>query len=147
MTQTIHTNAPVVTYQEITINASSEKVYQIMSDVDHWSEWNKNIEDIYLNGEFATENSFDWKSDGLTIHSTVHTVIPGKKIGWSGDAFGAFAIHNWYFEPNGKQTTVKVEESMEGWLVELFPSEFQGGLEKSTQTWLKNLKVKAESKE
>jgi hypothetical protein len=39
---------------------------------------------------------------------------------------------------------VKVEESMEGWLVSLFRSTFQKGLESSLQIWLKNLKVRAE---
>ena len=140
----INKKAPVITYQEMDINASPEKVYQIMSDINHWSKWHKDVEDVHLNRRFSIGSSFDWKSGGLRICSVLHTVVPRKKIGWSGEAFGAFAIHNWYFEPNGTGTTVKVEESMEGWLVELFPSKFQNGLEKSLQTWLKNLKAKAE---
>ncbi|SHM76555.1 SRPBCC family protein [Chitinophaga sp. CF418] len=140
----INKNAPVITYQEITINASAQKVYQVMSDIDHWATWHLDVEDPKLTGPFEKGSSFDWKSGGLTIHSTLHTVSRGHKIGWSGKAFGAFAIHNWSFVENNGQTTVKVEESMEGWMVTLMRNKFQKGLEHSLQVWLKNLKVKAE---
>ncbi|WP_343671211.1 SRPBCC family protein [Chitinophaga sp.] len=140
----INLNAPVKTYQQITINASPEKVYQVMSDIDHWAQWQQDVTEPKLNGPFEKGSSFDWKSGGLTIHSTIHTAIPGQKIGWSGKALGAFAIHNWTFVAENGHTTVKVEESMEGWLVYVMRNKFQKGLETSLQVWLKNLKAKAE---
>ena len=140
----INKYAPVKTYQEITINAPAQKVYAIMSNIDQWAEWHSDVEDPKLIGEFKKGSSFDWKSGGLTIHSTLHTVIPGQKIGWSGKAFGAFAIHNWSFKEHNGQTTVIVEESMEGWLVYLMRNKFQKGLESSLQVWMRNLKHKAE---
>ncbi len=144
VTESINKNAPVKTYQEITINAPAQKVYQMMSDIGHWKDWHSDVEDPKLNGPFKKGSSFDWKSGGLTIHSTLHTVVPGHTIGWSGKAFGAFAIHNWSFIEHDGRTTIKVEESMEGWLVSLLSSTFQKGLENSLQIWLKNLKTKAE---
>jgi len=140
----INPNAPVKTYQQITIHATPQKVYQIMSDINHWAQWHSDVTNPRLNGPFEKGSSFDWKSGGLTIHSTLHTAIPGQKIGWSGKAFGAFAIHNWSFINEKGYTTVKVEESMEGWLVNIMKGKFQKGLEQSLQVWLKNLKVKAE---
>lgn len=146
VSESINKEAPVKTYRQITINAPAQKVYGIMSDINHWEEWHTDVKDPKLNGPFRKGSSFDWKSGGLTIHSTLHTVLPNRKIGWSGKAFGAFAIHNWSFvEQNGK-TTVKVEESMEGWLVSLMSKTFQKGLEDSLQVWLQNLKLKAEEK-
>lgn len=141
----INLNAPVITYQQMTINAPAQKVYEAMSDIDHWAEWHGDVKEPKLNGAFRKGTSFDWKSDGLTIHSTLHTVVPDQKIGWSGKALGAFAIHNWSFTEINGQTTVRVEESMEGWLVSLMRPKFQTGLEKSLQVWLKNLKTKAEA--
>lgn len=140
----INLKAPVKTYQQITINASPQRVYQVMSDIDHWGQWQTDITDPKLNGPFEEGSSFDWKSGGLTIHSTIHTSIPGQKIGWSGKAFGAFAIHNWSFTEENGHTKVNVEESMEGWLVYLMHKKFQKGLEVSLQVWLKNLKARAE---
>lgn len=140
----INQNAPVKTYQQITIHATPQKVYQIMSDINHWAQWHSDVTNPRLNGPFEKGSSFDWKSGGLTIHSTLHTAIPGQKIGWSGKAFGAFAILNWSFINEKGYTTVKVEESMEGGLVNIMKSKFQKGLEQSLQVWLKNLKIKAE---
>ena len=146
VSESINTDAPVKTYQQITVAAPPEKVYQVMSNINHWAEWHNDVEEPKLTGTFERANSFDWKSGGLNIHSTLHTVIPGKKIGWSGRAFGAFAIHNWNFTKNGDQTVVKVEESMEGWLVTLMRAKFQTGLEESLRRWLKNLKAEVEKK-
>ena len=115
-----------------------------MSDVNHWSAWNKDIQDPVMTLPFQKGNSFDWKSGGLTIHSTLHTAIPYRKIGWSGPAFGAFAIHNWTLIPNGNDTKVIVDESMEGWLVSLLANKFQSHLELSLQGWLRDLKAQAE---
>jgi len=146
VSESINKKAPVKTYQEIIINASAQKVYHIMSDIDHWEDWHSDVKDTKLNGVFKKGSTFDWKSGGLTIHSTLHTVQPEHKIGWSGKAFGAFAIHNWSFIEHDGKTTVKVEESMEGWLVSLLSNTFQKGLENSLQIWLKNLKVQAEKR-
>ncbi|WP_207420261.1 SRPBCC family protein [Desertivirga brevis] len=144
VSESINPDAPVKTYQQITINASPQKVYKIMSEIDHWDEWHNDVQEPILTGPFAKGSSFDWKSGGLTIHSTLHTAIPAQKIGWSGKALGAFAIHNWQFLQDGDNTVVRVEESMEGWLVTLMQAKFQNGLEQSLQTWLNNLKAEAE---
>jgi hypothetical protein len=142
--ETINPKAPVKTRQQIIIHADPEKIYKIMSDVNHWSAWNPDTQDPVMHSPFQKGSSFDWKSGGLNIHSTLHTAEPYRKIGWSGPAFGAFAVHNWTFVPNKEYTTVIVDESMEGWLVLLLRKKFQDGLEQSLKTWLKNLKTEAE---
>jgi hypothetical protein len=140
----INKNAPVQTKQKMLINASPEKVWKIMSEVNQWSTWHSDVQQPVLNGSFQKGNSFNWKTGGLTIHSTIHTATPYSKLGWSGTAFGAFAIHNWTFTPVNGGTEVTVDESMEGWLVTLMPKKFQTGLEQSLQTWLYHLKAQAE---
>lgn len=115
-----------------------------MSEVNQWAAWHPDMQQPVLNGLFQKGNSFNWKTGGLTIHSTIHTAIPYNKIGWSGTALGAFAIHNWTFTPINGGTAVTVDESMEGWLVQLMRKKFQTGLEQSLHTWLHNLKTEAE---
>jgi len=142
--KTIHTNAPVITHRTILINAPIEKVWSVFADIDHWSSWQKEIPSIKLNGPLQAGSSFDWKNKGLTIHSTLHTVDSLHKIGWSGTAFGSFAIHNWTFTRKGNYTEVAVEESMEGWLVWLLTGTFQTALDDSLTGWLAALKTTAE---
>lgn len=142
--KTIHLDAPVITKKSIVIDAPIEKVYKIFQDVDNWDIWQKEITEPKINGVFKPGTSFNWKSNGLTITSTLQTVKTNKMIVWSGPAFGAFAIHTWYFtEYNGK-TTVRVEESMEGWLVTLLKSRFQSSLDMSIEHWLASLKTESE---
>ena len=39
----INKNAPVVQSEEIEINAKPVKVWEVLSDIDKWSDWNRNI--------------------------------------------------------------------------------------------------------
>lgn len=141
---TINPSAPVQTTKKIAIRASPEKVWTILSRINQWDEWHKDIQSPKLEGAFKAGTSFNWESGGLNIHSTLHTVNPYSKIGWSGKALGAFAIHNWTFTEMHGYTELRVEESMEGWLVKLLRDQFQTGLEHSLDIWLNNLKTEAE---
>ena len=99
---------------------------------------------VKLNGVLKPETTFDWKTGGAKIHSTLHTVEPFKNLGWTGKAMGAFAIHNWILNEINGQTQVTVEESMEGFLVRLFKKSFQKSLENGMQKWLELLKRECE---
>ena len=136
--------APAQTNQMIRIAASPEMVWQVLSDIDQWPAWQPDILTAHLNGPLQAGTSFDWKSAGLTIHSTLHTVAPGRALGWSGAAFGAFAVHNWTLTPREGHTEVRVAESMEGWLVTLLKPFFQPSLEASIARWLARLQQTAE---
>ncbi|WP_157844437.1 SRPBCC family protein [Chryseobacterium sp. Leaf404] len=142
--KTIHPDAPVITRKSIIIKAPAEKVWKVFSDVDHWDAWQKEIVTPKINGAFKPGTSFTWKSNGLTITSTLQTVEINKMAGWSGPAFGAFGIHTWYFTEHNGQTTIRVEESMEGWLVNLLKHQFQSSLDTSIDYWLNSLKIEAE---
>ncbi|WP_223650556.1 SRPBCC family protein [Hymenobacter psoromatis] len=137
--------APAQTDQTIRISAPPEKVWQVLSRVNQWAAWQPDISRPHLNGPLQPGTSFDWKTSGLLIHSTLHTVEPNAALGWSGRAFGSFAVHNWTLtaQPDGS-TAVRVKESMEGWLVSLLQPVFQKGLDSSIKRWLARLKQQAE---
>lgn len=93
--KSINNNAPVKCSKTITINANSEKVWSIMTNINKWATWQTEIKNPKLNGELKPETTFDWKTGGAKIHSTLHTVEPYRQFGWTGKTFGIFAIHNW----------------------------------------------------
>lgn len=142
--KTIHSDAPVVTRMKIVIDAPVETVWKVFTDVDHWSEWQKEIPSSKINGPLKAGTSFNWKTHGLNISSTFHTVEINREVGWSGPAFGSFAIHNWYFISQGDHTIVEVQESMEGWLVWLMQNNFQSVNRGSIVYWLNALKITSE---
>ncbi len=142
--KTINLHAPVITRKVLTIHAPVNVVWKVFSDVNNWGTWQKEITDPRMNEPFQAGSTFNWKSNGLTIHSTLQTVEVNKAVSWYGPAFGSFAIHTWHFSEQGGQTIVSVEESMEGWLVGLFKDRFQSALDTSIDNWLTYLKVTSE---
>ena len=113
--------------------------------INNWYEWNSDIQSARLNGELKPGTTFNWNNGGNKITSTLHTVTPFKEIGWSGKAFGAFAIHNFTITADNGFTTVLIEESMEGLLMRFFRGYMQNTLEGSINKWLTQLKETAEN--
>lgn len=142
--KSINHNAPVKCSKTITINASPEKVWAVLTDIDKWANWQTDISSAKTNGVLKPDTTFHWKTGGVSIHSTLHTVEPNRFFGWTGQTFGLFAIHNWTLTEQDGQTRVTVEESMEGFFASLFKKMFNKNLEKGMQTWLNLLKQTCE---
>lgn len=142
--KSINNNAPVKCSKTITINASSEKVWTILTNINDWANWQTDINKPKLNGDLKSNTTFDWKTGGAKIQSTLHTVEPNKNFGWTGKTFGIFAIHNWTLTETNGQTKVSVDESMEGFFAKLFKKSFNKNLEKGMQNWLELLKQECE---
>jgi hypothetical protein len=142
--KSINNDAPVKCRKSITIEANSEKVWAIMTHIDNWATWQTEISKPKLNGPLQANSTFIWKTGGAKINSTLHTVEPFKNFGWTGKTFGMFAIHNWTISEKNGQTTVSVEESMEGFLARLLKKSFNKNLEKGMQNWLDLLKKECE---
>jgi hypothetical protein len=140
----IYTNAPVVCSKSITINAHAHQVWQVLTNINGWSTWQTDIQYAHLNGELKPDSTFDWKTGGAKIHSTLHTVEAFKSFGWTGKTMGLFAIHNWTLVESNGITTVHVDESMEGLLAKLFKKAFNKNLEKGMMRWLELLKINCE---
>jgi uncharacterized protein YndB with AHSA1/START domain len=142
--KSINNSAPVKCSKTITINANSEKVWAVMTNINNWATWQTDISKPKLNGELKPETTFDWKTGGVKIHSTLHTVEPFKKLGWTGKTYGLSAVHNWTLTETNGQTNVSVDESMEGFFAGLLKKPFSKNLEKGMQNWLDLLKQECE---
>ena len=142
--QSINNNAPVKCSKTITINSNNEKVWEILTAIDNWANWQTDIKNSKLNGELKRTTTFKWKSGGANILSTLQTVEQNKKLGWTGKSLGILAIHTWTFtEQNGK-TILTVDESMEGFLAGLLKKTLNKKLEIGMQKWLDLLKQECE---
>jgi uncharacterized protein YndB with AHSA1/START domain len=60
--KSINNNAPVKCSKTVTVNASIEKVWAILTDIDNWKSWQTDISKSTLNGDLKPETTFDWKS-------------------------------------------------------------------------------------
>jgi hypothetical protein len=140
----INHQAPLVARREIFIQASPEIVWKIHTAVNDWCQWHPGIDSAKLEGPLATGSSFQWKSGGLTITSTVQIVEPNQQIGWTGKALGTRARHIWMLRGHNDGTILTTEESMEGWLISILKFIMPNFLERSLDTWLQSLKIEAE---
>jgi uncharacterized protein YndB with AHSA1/START domain len=141
---TINQEAPVIQKNEIVINATPEKVWQILTNIGDWDKWNERIKNPKLQGQLDVGSSFTWKTNGSKIKSEIHSLTPDKILGWQGKALGASAIHNWYLEPTENGTKVRVEESMEGWIINLMKKKMNEKLADDMLYWLEQLKRECE---
>lgn len=135
----VNQQAPVFQSGKIFIQASPEVVWGVLTDINNWPNWNPKISRASLSGPIGPGAAFKWKINGAGIQSTLHTVTPNRAFGWTGVTFGGSAIHNWYLEPENGGTVVRVEESMDGWLVRIFKGKMNRDLAADMAFWLSKL--------
>ena len=143
-TMTINQDAPVVQTKEIIIYAAPEKIWKVLVNVNNWDKWNNRIKKPNIQEDLKLGTTFTWKTNGSKIKSRIHTVSSNKILGWIGKTFGATAIHNWYLEPTENGTRVKVEESMQGWIIRLMKIKMNKILADDMLHWLEQLKKESE---
>lgn len=142
----IDQDAPVYCSESIEINADSEKIWRLMSDIENWPVWNNEIKSVTLHGDFAVGTKFSWKTGNGTISSTLETLEPLRLMSWSGKLLGINAVHVWRITPSsGGSCTVTTEESWNGLLPKLFKKSSKKALSKAVSTGLRFLKEAAQN--
>lgn len=140
----IDQSAPMSARKEIIIVASVEKVWSILTDIEHWPEWQSDITSVQLDGNLTKGTTFHWKAKGLHMTSTLQEVESNRRITWTGVTMGMKAIHIWMLEPQSNGTRVITEESLSGWLTRLLKTFDPTFLEKSLEASLQVLKTRVE---
>jgi uncharacterized protein YndB with AHSA1/START domain len=144
----IDENAPVITREEILIDAPLGTVWGLHTDISSWSEWLPDIDASTIEGPLAVGTVFHWQTSGLSIESTIQEIDPPRRIVWSGPARGIMAIHLWTMTLSDEdRVLVHTEESWDGEPVRAEPKEMQQALDGSLRAWLQSLKHKAEAQD
>jgi uncharacterized protein YndB with AHSA1/START domain len=139
----IDENAAVKASSEITIHASPENVWHLLTDIDNWPKWQSTISAAKINGPLESGSTFEWTNGGTEIKSRIALARPVTQLAWTGIAHKARAIHVWNLQPlPDGGTLVKTIESMDGFMLKLFYS--SDDLAKSQRLWLDALKHRAE---
>jgi hypothetical protein len=144
----IDENAPVITREEILIDAPLGTVWALHNDISSWSERLPDIDASTIEGPLAVGTVFHWQTSGLSIESTIQEIEPPRRIVWSGPAQGIMAIHLWTMTLSDEdRVLVHTEESWDGEPVRAEPKEMQQALDGSLRAWLQSLKHKAEAQD
>jgi len=140
----IYELSPVVASAEVEIEADIEVVWEILSTIDHWPEWNADVRSAKIYGALAPGSIFVWSAGPLTITSTISQVNGPHLLAWTGKSLGIAATHIWHMESKGEGVLVRTEESWEGPFPLLFAWPAKKLLQASIESWLEQLKAAAE---
>jgi uncharacterized protein YndB with AHSA1/START domain len=137
--------APVVTATEIEIAASPEAVWEVLTAVERWPSWNREVKSMTIEGSVAPGTVFRWKAGPGTITSTIQEVAPPREIAWTGKTLGIKAIHVWHLDRQNGRTLVRTAESYEGLVARLFRGSLQKTLDRALADGLRYLKDEVEA--
>jgi uncharacterized protein YndB with AHSA1/START domain len=137
-------SSPVLGRSEIEVAAPPELVWDVLTTIERWPDWNPAVKNVSMHGALTEGSTFRWKAGPGTITSTLRRVEPPRLIAWTGRTFGIKANHIYNLEPRNDQTLVTTEESYDGLVSRLFRRSLQKTLDKALADGLRHLKAEAE---
>ena len=90
--------AQLLARKRLVIEASPEVVWEVHTDINAWSQWQRSISSARAVAPLAVGSSFEWKSGGLTITSTIQTLEMNQRVSWTGKSLGTLANHVWMLQ-------------------------------------------------
>ena len=91
----INKNSPVYLIETVLIHAMPEQVWRVMTGVNNWPDWQKNITKAALETSLVPGNAFNMTNSGDVIKGTFHTVQPYRHFSWESHYKDLSVTHNW----------------------------------------------------
>jgi uncharacterized protein YndB with AHSA1/START domain len=136
--------ASVTGRAEIEIGASPQVVWEVLTRLENWPDWNSDVKWMRVDGPIAPGTEFRWKAGPGTIVSKIDRVESPRYISWHGRTLTIDAYHEWWLEPRDSGAFVRTEEAFFGMLARLLKWPLQKKLDKSFADALERLKRAAE---
>lgn len=143
-------NANFFVHNEIEIDASPEKVWEVLIDAKKWTDYYEGAANVEVQGsstgKLMKNSVFTWKTMGMTFESTVKEFKPYSRLCWESVKRSIKGYHAWLIIPNETGCKLITEESQYGFMTTLEKTFMPNKLEKLHQIWLEEIKKKAEVK-
>ncbi|MEJ2005689.1 MAG: SRPBCC family protein [Cyclobacteriaceae bacterium] len=110
----INQQTPAYYCVETYIDVPPAKVYDVVSSLDEWKNWQTGVRMIRSCDNLQEGSSFKWNNSGMQITSAITETEPGKCICWKSRAMWIKATISWEFEPEKEGCRVVYEQSIEG---------------------------------
>jgi len=116
--------AGTIIEKEVSINASAENVWEVLSDVEHWYEWTPSIKSILL----LDPKPLHVGSRGLVEQPRlpraiwqVTELVPNQGFNWEAKSFGAHTVGEHWITPDPQgEVKVVLRVRQTGWLAWIF---------------------------
>lgn len=130
----------------ITINASKEKIWEILTDFENYNQWNSFIKSV--TGTLKVGNQIKVELQGMTFKPVVLTLNENSELKWLGHLWfkGLFdGEHKFKLTDNGNGMTIfEHSENFSGILVKLFSKSLDKNTKNGFEQMNKELKLRAE---
>lgn len=96
------------------IEAPAITVYEIISDVNSWTDWQSSTDRTIIENAARKGREFKWLSSGITFRAMVHTAEAPGEFGWVARSMWFKVVSNWTLEEVNGRTRVTLEQSLSG---------------------------------
>lgn len=125
---------------EAIIAAPADAVWRLLSNLERWPQWKKDIQTIHVAGPHEAGTRFVSTGRRKTT-SELREVVSSKRLVWSGRAFGFRVLHTYELKALNNFTHVRTTETFEGPLPSMFPRLMQKKVSKELEQCLADLKI------
>jgi Polyketide cyclase / dehydrase and lipid transport len=140
----IDEGAPILLHGQVEIAAGRGAVWDVISSIAGWPDWNPDISFASLEGKLEPGVTFRWKSGGYSLLSNLVRENPPAEIAWTGRSMGINVVHLYRLEDRGDKTLVRSEESVAGFPARLFQGPIRRRMDAAIQSQLQHLKAESE---
>ncbi len=140
-------SAPVHVFNELTMAASPQAVWQALIRAADWPGFYANASKVAVEGggsDLSAGARFTWRTFGVDLKTQVQEFVPGERIAWLALAPGIEAYHAWLIQPApagrpGGGCHVITEETQRGLVARAGRLIYRGRMEHWHQRWLEGL--------
>jgi Polyketide cyclase / dehydrase and lipid transport len=137
--------APAVAERQVFIRAPRERVWNFLSRIDDWPQWQTGVSSARLDGPLRRGSACRWRAGGLTVKSTLTQVTPPFHMGCTGKGALGLRVRNaWHLYRHPDGTVAMTAESFEGPLARLLRPLLRRTLKRELENRVSGLKREAE---
>ncbi len=139
----INQNASIRNTHSLVINSPIEHVWDIITAIEKWSEWNPSFKKTSLKGSCKKGAHFTWTYRKTKGYSEIQQIDKPFSFSWTSKANWIKRIFVWSLEADENQTIVTLKASLQGVLVVLLENPQK--VYDEILEWIKCLKIEAEN--
>jgi hypothetical protein len=125
--------APLLVGPDIIVAVPVANAWALLSDVDHWSDWNSRVSGVTHTATVAEGAAFSYKDGGKEVDATVVTLKDQAELAWEGAAMGSHVRLHWTLKAMDAQRTLV---SLRAELKPTASTEVMGAAGAETSNWV-----------
>lgn len=99
-------NAPMQVGPDIIANVPLAAAWTLISDVDHWQDWNSQLSGVTHTAALAEGSALIYQDGGKRVDATVVTLKDQDQLAWEGALCGSHAHLHWTLKALDPQRTL-----------------------------------------